>query len=599
MTLQTMPRRRRSAAAGYLLLLGLLALLGPSCDKMPLMAPSSSTLTLYAARVSVGLNGAVDVTATVIESAGTPVQNGTVVVFTTTLGSIDPVEARTNSGSVTVKFNSGVQSGTAEIRASSGGNTVKDALKISVGAAAVGKVELLANPTALSTSGGSVELTALVSDLSGNRLGGVPVSFTTDNGILGQTSVMTDVNGEARTTLTTTAKAIVGASVVGGTSGTVKSDNLTIPVRVGPTVLIGTMTSGVPGSATTISVTVTAGGAAVKTASINFGDGGSQAIGTAGSTTVSHVYSRGGTFIVTATAVDSAGETATATSSLSIQDVIVTISAFTVSPSTLTTAVVADFTVTAASSSPTAAPIERYEWNFGDGQTVTTYGSGFTSHKYGEAKAYTVSVRVVTTTGASATATKEIVVGGQDAGSVTISQFTVLPASPTVGTSALFTVVATATAAAGTIARYEWNFGDGTSITTTTAFTPHVYSAAIPACIVSVRVVTTTGAANSAAISIVVGGQDAGSVTITSFRVDPASPTHGASASFTVVATASATAGTIARYEWNFGDGTSITTGAAFTSHVYSAAIPACTVIVRVVTTTGAANSAVLQIVVL
>jgi hypothetical protein len=444
-----------------------------------------------------------------------------------------------------------------------------------------------------------VELTALVSDLSGNRLGGVPVSFTTDNGILGQTSVMTDVNGEARTTLTTTAKAIVGASVVGGTSGTVKSDNLTIPVRVGPTVLIGTMTSGVPGSATTISVTVTAGGAAVKTASINFGDGGSQAIGTAGSTTVSHVYSRGGTFIVTATAVDSAGETATATSSLSIQDVIVTISAFTVSPSTLTTAVVADFTVTAASSSPTAAPIERYEWNFGDGQTVTTYGSGFTSHKYGEAKAYTVSVRVVTTTGASATATKEIVVGGQDAGSVTISQFTVLPASPTVGTSALFTVVATATAAAGTIARYEWNFGDGTSITTTTAFTPHVYSAAIPACIVSVRVVTTTGAANSAAISIVVGGQDAGSVTITSFRVDPASPTHGASASFTVVATATAAAGTIARYEWNFGDGTSITTTTAFTSHVYSAAIPACTVSVRVVTTTGAANSAVLQIVVL
>jgi hypothetical protein len=125
-----------------------------------------------------------------------------------------------------------------------------------------------------------------------------------------------------------------------------------------------------------------------------------------------------------------------------------------------------------------------------------------------------------------------------------------------------------------------------------------VYSAAIPACIVSIRVVTTTGAANSTAISIVVGGQDTGSVTINTFTVSPPSPMHGASALFTVGATASPAAGTIARYEWSFGDGTSITTGAAFTSHVYSAAIPACTVSVRVVTTTGAASSAVLQIVV-
>ena len=411
MTPRTMPGRRRSAAAGRLLVLALLALMGSSCDKMPLTAPSNSTITLYAARLAVGLNGAVDVTATVIESAGTPVQNGTVVVFTTTLGSIDPVEARTNAGSVTVKFNSGVQSGTAEIRATSGGNySATDALKISVGAAAVGKVELLANPTALAASGGSVELTAMVSDLSGNRLGGVPVSFTTDNGIFGQTSVTTDANGEARTVLTTTAKAIVGASVVGGTSGTVKSDSLTIPVRVGPTVSItvpsASLVPGVPG---VFSVTVTAGGAAVRTASLNFGDGGSQSVGTSGTSSASHTYSKGGTFIVTATATDTAGESTTATASVSVQDVFVTISAFTVTPASPTASAVADFAVTASSSS-SSAPIERYEWNFGDGSTTTTYGSSFTSHVYAQAKRYTVSVRVMTTTGAAASATREIVV---------------------------------------------------------------------------------------------------------------------------------------------------------------------------------------------
>jgi hypothetical protein len=391
-------------------MLGLMVLMGPSCDKMPLTAPSSSTITLYASRVSVGLNGAVDVTATVIESAGTPVQNGTVVAFTTTLGSIAPFEAPTNDGKVTVRFNSGTQSGTAEIRAASGGNTAKDALKISVGAAAVGKVELLANPTALSGSGGSVELTAMVSDVSGNRLGGVPVSFTTDNGILGQASVTTDANGEARTVLTTTAKASVGASVVGGTSGTVKSDNLTIPVRVGPTVSIAVPgTSLVPGVPGVFSVTVTAGGSTVISATLNFGDGGSQSVGTSGTSSASHIYSKSGTFIVTAVATDTGGESTTATASVSVQGVVVTISAFTVTPASPAASAVADFAVTASSSSA-SAPIERYEWNFGDGSTTTTYGSSFTSHVYAQAKRYTVSVRVTTTTGAAASATREIVV---------------------------------------------------------------------------------------------------------------------------------------------------------------------------------------------
>jgi len=497
--------RRWPLLAGHLFMLGLLALMGPSCDKMPLTAPSNTTITLYAARLTVGLNGSVDITATVIESAGTPVQNGTVVTFTATLGSVEPLDARTGDGKVTVRFNAGSQSGTAEIRALSGGNAVKDALKISVGATAVSRVELLANPTALSASGGTSQLTAIVTDASGNRLGGVPVSFATDSGTLAPSSVTTDGVGEAHTILSTNAKAVVSASVAGGATGTVKSDNLTIAVRVGPTVSITVPgTSLVPGAAGVFSVTVTAGGSAVRTATINFGDGGSQAVSTSGTSSASHAYSRGGTFLVTATATDAAGESTTATASVNVQDVFVTITGLTVAPASPKTNEVADFSVAAASSSPTSAPIERYEWNFGDGATLTT-STSFTSHIYTKViPSCTVSVRVVTTTGASATATKVIVVGGQDSGSVTISSFTVSPASPTSGLSADFTVAATASASAGTIASYEWDFGDGVNSTTSTAFTSHIYTIANPKRIVSVRVVTTTGASATATREIVV-----------------------------------------------------------------------------------------------
>ena len=69
------------------------------------------------------LNGSIDVVATVIEGSGTPVQNGTLVTFTATLGHVDPPEARTENGKVTVKFVAGNQSGMATVTALSGAAT--------------------------------------------------------------------------------------------------------------------------------------------------------------------------------------------------------------------------------------------------------------------------------------------------------------------------------------------------------------------------------------------------------------------------------------------------------------------------------------------
>jgi hypothetical protein len=384
-------------------------LMVPACDKMPLVAPTDTTITMYASGTTVGLSGSIDITATVIESAGTPVQNGTVVTFTTTLGTIEPPEARTNNGKATVRFLAGTRSGTAEVRAFSGGASTTEALKFSVGAAAAAKVDLLANPSSLPASGGVVQLTAVVNDVSGNRLAGVPVSFSTDSGVLAQTSVTSDGNGEARSSLSTTSKSRVTASIVGGTAGTL-TVSLDIPVRVGPVVTVSVPTASlVPGVAATFAVSVTAGGAAVRTASIDFGDGGSQSVATAGVSTVVHAYRSSGTFIVAAVATDAAGETTTAMASISVQTLVVTVS-LTASTGIITTAAPVDFTAT-ATTTPTGATIERYEWTFGDGSTLTTSG-GSVNHRYvvGGGKSYTVTVRAVTTTGASGTAQREIVV---------------------------------------------------------------------------------------------------------------------------------------------------------------------------------------------
>jgi len=398
-------------ARGVGLAIGMTILMVPACDKMPLVAPTGTTITLFASSPTLGLNASIEITANVIESAGTPVQNGTVVNFTTTLGTIEPAEARTNNGVVTVRLVAGTRSGTAEIRAFSGGASSGEALKVSVGAAAAGKVELLANPSALPAAGGVVQLIAVVNDSSGNRLAGVPVSFTTDAGVLAQTSVISDGNGEARSSLNTTAKSRVTASIVGGTgTAGALTVSLDIPVRVGPTVSISTPAASlVPGVAAAFSVTVTAGGAAVRTATIEFGDGGSQAVATAGTSSAIHAYQSSGTFIVTAVATDTAGETTTATASVSVQSVIVAVS-ITVSPAIITTSVVVQFSAI-ATTTPTGATIERYEWDFGDGFTRTMSGPS-TSHQYvvGGGRRYVVTVRAVTTKGASGTAQVDFIV---------------------------------------------------------------------------------------------------------------------------------------------------------------------------------------------
>jgi hypothetical protein len=124
----------RPRAALGLAVLSSLVLGVSGCDDVWLTAPSGSAITLFADTNAVAVNGSAEITAVVIEGGqsaddaqaivpgvGTPVHNGTVVSFSTTLGTIEPVDAKTsNGGRAVVRFTAGGQTGTATIRAISG-----------------------------------------------------------------------------------------------------------------------------------------------------------------------------------------------------------------------------------------------------------------------------------------------------------------------------------------------------------------------------------------------------------------------------------------------------------------------------------------------
>ena len=73
-----------------------------SCEKVPLLAPTESVITIVSNRSVLPVNGTAEITATVIEQSGTPAHNGTLVTFTSTLGTLDPQEAVTSNGQAVV-----------------------------------------------------------------------------------------------------------------------------------------------------------------------------------------------------------------------------------------------------------------------------------------------------------------------------------------------------------------------------------------------------------------------------------------------------------------------------------------------------------------
>jgi len=398
-----------------------------SCDKVPLVAPTGSVISLFATANTVPLNSEIEIVANVIENgvtqsgsgttgtpgttttgtttpgAGTPVQNGTLVSFTTTIGRIEPSEARTNNGQVRVKFISGGQSGVATITAFSGGASGK-LENLKVGSAGVERVLISASPQTLGPGGGTSTITARVEDISGTGLAGIPVTFTTDAGTLTSTSVTTDSNGSAQTTLNTSRQAKVTANVIGKTADVTVSLNPRTGITLaGPTTPVS---AGVPATFT-VGVGATAN---IRDVTIDFGDGERRSLGAiTGSATIQHTYLVEGTYTVSATANEASGFSETVSTAVTIlpgQPPAVIITASNNNPSIGETVI---FTATVSGATST---ILRYEWNFGNGAvppTAETTGNRATA-SYLNTGTKIITVRVVQATGPSGDGQTAIVV---------------------------------------------------------------------------------------------------------------------------------------------------------------------------------------------
>ncbi len=392
---------RRSTLLTLLSCLSVLTL-ALGCDKVPLLAPSGSVITIFPVSTTVPVNGQIEIVATVIEQgvaqtgtgggtggtttggtttggtttggtttggtttatsttgAGTPVQNGTLVTFTTTIGRIEPSEARTNNGQVRVRFIAGGQSGTATITAFSGGASGRIE-NLRVGSAAAERVLITATPQTVGPSGGASQIAARVEDTTGQGLPGVPVNFIADAGTLSVSTATTDQDGVARTQLTTSRVTIVTANVAGKTATVTVNLNPRTGIRiVGPTTPVS---AGVP---VTFTVSVGAAPANITNVVVDFGDEtAQQQLGAiSGETPLQHTYQEAGTYNVRATATEASGFSETVSTSVTIlpgQPPGVTLSVTDREPGRFEEVI-----VTAQVTGATSA-IVGYEWNFGSG----------------------------------------------------------------------------------------------------------------------------------------------------------------------------------------------------------------------------------------
>jgi len=222
---------------------------------------------------------------------------------------------------------------------------------------------------------------------------------------------------------------------------------------------------------------------------------------------------------------------------------------------------------TSTSSDPDGT-IASYSWTFGDGTSSTAQNP---SKTYAAGGSYTVTLRVTDNQGAlSAPTSKTVTVTASNQAPTANFTFSCS------GLTCSFT--STSSDPDGTIASYNWTFGDGTS---STVQNPSKTYAAGGSYTVTLRVTDNQGA---------VSAPTSKTVTVTAPNQTPTAnftfSCSGLTCSFT--STSSDPDGTIASYNWTFGDGTSST--AQNPSKTYAAG-GSYTVTLRVTDNQGAVSA--------
>jgi PKD repeat protein len=273
-----------------------------------------------------------------------------------------------------------------------------------------------------------------------------------------------------------------------------------------------------------------------------------------------HTYGSQGTFTVSLTVTDDGGETNTASTTATITPAPVPPSANPGGPYSGVVGAVINFDGTASSDAD--GTITSFAWDFGDGGVA----SGATpTHSYSVDGTFTVTLTVTDNdglTGVNSTTATINPAGGNTPPEARANG----PYSGTEGVAVQFSSAGSVDPD-GTIVTYAWDFGDGS--TSAAANPSHTY---VGASTYTVTLTVTDDAGDSST--------DTTSATIEAV-VDNAPPSAdaggpysgfaGESVSFDGSASAD-TDGTVVRYDWDFGDGSTAPDAGPMPTHVYAGA---------------------------
>ena len=214
-----------------------------SCDKAGPVAPEGSVLTISAAPNRIPADGISTITVVARKSTGFPVNPGTPVFLSTTRGSLPASGNTDDDGVVRVALNGNGEVGTATVKANAGAaEEVEIEVQIGIFAASL---TLQASPNSIGTSGGQIDLLAIVRDDAGQPLPGARVNFTTQLGTLdsGGGLVTADSSGEATDIVRVRARDVSGTTAstfevgveVPGAEGELITRTRTISIQRSPT----------------------------------------------------------------------------------------------------------------------------------------------------------------------------------------------------------------------------------------------------------------------------------------------------------------------------------------------------------------------------
>ena len=194
-----------------------------SCDTGSPIAPEGSQLSVSAAPTRITLNGTSQIRVVARKPNGTPLNPGTIILFTTSIGTIPASVPLDEAGEALTLLTGNGQFGIATVTASTG-STEGVSVDVQVGLPAA-SLSLQATPSSVGELGGGLSLLALVRDDQGQPLAEAKVNFSSEIGSLasGGALVETDSNGTAVDDLTVSEADI----------DSIRGDTFTVEVEVG------------------------------------------------------------------------------------------------------------------------------------------------------------------------------------------------------------------------------------------------------------------------------------------------------------------------------------------------------------------------------